>query len=64
MEILLPLVVLSAVLGVLVWRPPRGRRGNLDQALEDDALRKERERSLTESIYRENRYNLPPRGRP
>lgn len=57
------LVVIAAALVVLIWRPPRSRRRTPDEALESDALRREQERNVTDAIYLENRYNIPPRGR-
>lgn len=64
MEILVALsALLIVVFAILASRRPRGRRGNLEQALEDDALRKERDRMRTESMYLEDRYNLPRSGR-
>ena len=58
------LLVVAVILAVLVWRPYRGRRRTPEEALEADALRREQDRTVTDAIYNENRYNIPPRGRP
>lgn len=63
-EILIALsALLVVVIAILASRRPGGRRRNLEQALEDDALRKERDRMRTESMYLEDRYNVPRSGR-
>jgi hypothetical protein len=63
-EILIALsALLIIVFAILASRRPGGRRRNLEEALEDDALRKERDRMRTESMYLEDRYNVPRSGR-
>jgi hypothetical protein len=47
----------------LVWRPPRGRRRNVEEALEDDALRREQDANITNAAYMADRLNIPGRGR-
>lgn len=47
-------VILAIIVGVVVilaltWRPPRGRRGSVDEAQASDALRSEREKNLTDA---------------
>lgn len=63
MEIVVAVVLVLVILGALMWRPPRGSRQTVSDALEADALRREQERNVTASVYNENRYNIPPRGR-
>jgi len=47
----------------LMWRPPRGRRRNVEEALEDDALRREQDANITNAVYMADRLNIPGRGR-
>jgi hypothetical protein len=47
----------------LMWRPPRGRRRTVEEALEDDALRREQEANISEAAYMADRLNIPGRGR-
>jgi type II secretory pathway component PulM len=58
------LLILVIVLGLaLMWRPPRARRRNIEEALASDELRKEQEEAITNSQYLGDRYNVPGRGR-
>lgn len=48
------IVILAIILGVVVllaltWRPPRGRRGSVDEAQASEALRSEQEKNLTDA---------------
>jgi flagellar biosynthesis/type III secretory pathway M-ring protein FliF/YscJ len=48
--VIIPLVALAGLLvALLVWRPHRGRRRNLEEALEADALRREQERNVRDA---------------
>jgi type II secretory pathway pseudopilin PulG len=61
MDVFVALVLVFA-LGALFawsWRPSRGRRRTAEEALATDALRREQEAQLTESIYQADRYNVP-----
>jgi hypothetical protein len=58
------LLIFAIVLGVaLMWRPPRARRRNVEEALASDELRKEQEQAITDATYRADRFNVRPRGR-
>jgi hypothetical protein len=60
-----PLVLILAI-GLalaLMWRPPRARHRNIEEALASDELRKEQEQAITDSMYLADRYNVPGRGR-
>jgi membrane protein implicated in regulation of membrane protease activity len=61
--IALLLVLVIAISLALMWRPPRGRRRTVDEALASDELRKEQEAAMTEATYRADRFNVPGRGR-
>jgi len=37
-------ILAIGVLAALVWRPPRGRRRSVDEALASEALRREQDR--------------------
>ncbi|HEX8026154.1 MAG TPA: hypothetical protein VF484_08115 [Candidatus Limnocylindrales bacterium] len=56
--------VIAVALGMaLMWRPPRGRRRNLEEALAEDELHREQEQTITRSQYLADRFNVPGRGR-
>lgn len=55
---LLGVLILVIILGTLAWRPHR-RRDTPEQALEDELLRREFDRTHTETIVNRDRFNLP-----
>jgi hypothetical protein len=57
------LVLVITISLALMWRPPRGRRRTIDEALASDELRKEQEATMTDATYLADRYNVPGRGR-
>lgn len=50
MELVILLIAFAGLIaGLIVWRPYRGRRGNVEDALEADALRREQDRNVTDA---------------
>jgi hypothetical protein len=50
-------VLVVLILSALVWRAPRRRPRNADEALDDAALRAEQDRVRTDAIYGSDRYH-------
>jgi len=51
-------ILAIGVLAALVWRPPRGRRRPVDEALASEALRREQDRQLTEAVYQGDKLGI------
>lgn len=51
-------ILAIGVLAALVWRPPRGRRRSVDEALASEALRREQDRQLTEAVYQGDKLGI------
>jgi hypothetical protein len=51
---------LGALLVGLKWRPPSGRATTPEEVLEREVLRREQDQTMTDAVYRSDRYNTRP----